>query len=315
MVACFSEDKNVKVPNFSDFRKSFLYTPCNCPLVDCEFSGQQRKVSTTRKYRTSRRIRKLAKPKCRGAKFYQRPVSQYGRTIQMIRAYQEPHASTRIQQLALPKVRKLIAARDAYRRFINRCWYDRFGKRIKRSMFTVYSRLANVHLPSTESKLIKMTPEQWKQHQQWLSKNAQPKPLKKPETKSRKRMPLIQLLDRVMDLSTPRWKCNKYDGPAKFRAVLPGALKATASDRVKALCQPKERHRRAKGPYKEDLSIPKGALEAVATQRVLDLAQPKIYRNVKNEYRENPFMVDPRALKAKAGDRILELAKPKKVKK
>lgn len=163
--------------------------------------------------------------------------------------------------------------------------------------------------------MVKMTPEQWKQHQQWLSKNALPKPLKKPERKPRKRVPLIQLLDRVMDLSAPRWTCKKYAGPVKFRAVEPGALKAVASDRVKTLCQPKERHRRAKGPYKEDLSIPKSALEAVATSRVVDLAKPKVCRNVKNEYRENPFTVDPRALKAKASDRILELAKPKKVKK
>lgn len=144
---CDETKNSLKIPNFSNFRKSFLYTPCNCPLVNCDFSGQK-KPSTVRKYRTSRRIGKLAKPKCRGAKFHHRPVSQYGRTIQLLRAYQEPYASTRIQQLALPKVRKLIAARDAYRRFINRCWYDRFGKRIKRSMFTVYSRLANVQLPT-----------------------------------------------------------------------------------------------------------------------------------------------------------------------
>lgn len=149
MVNCFSEEKTMKIPNFSGYRRSFLYTPCNCPLVNCEFSGQK-KPTMVRKYRTSRRTHKLSKPKCRTAKFYERPVSQYGRTIQMIRAYQEPYASTRLQQLAIPKVRKLIAARDAYRRYINRCWYDRFGKRIKRSMFTVYSRLANVRLPDTE---------------------------------------------------------------------------------------------------------------------------------------------------------------------
>lgn len=149
MASCFSEQKAVKIPNFSNYKKSFLYTPCNCPLVDCNFSAVER-PSSLRKYKTSRRIRSLAKPKDSRVKFYNRPISQYGRTIQTIHAYREPYASTRIQQLANPKVRKLIAAREEYKRFINRCWYDRFSKRIKRSMFTVYSRLANVQLPPTK---------------------------------------------------------------------------------------------------------------------------------------------------------------------
>ncbi|XP_065088925.1 uncharacterized protein LOC135710333 [Ochlerotatus camptorhynchus] len=314
MVNCFSEEKTTKIPNCSGYRRSFLYTPCKCPMVNCEFSGQE-KPTMVRKYRTSRRIHKLAKPKCRAAKFYQRPVSQYGRTIQMIRAYQEPYASTRLQQLAIPKVRKLIAARDAYRRFINRCWYDRFGKRIKRSMFTVYSRLANVQLPATKSKSAKMTPEQWQQHQQWLSKNALPKPLKRPIMKLRRRLPLSELLDRILSLSAPRWERQKFTRPAKLRPVKPGALKATASDRLKVLCIPKERHRRTKGPIIENIAIPENVLKAEASARVIELSKPKVFRNVRNEYRENPFTVEPGALKAKASDRVLELAKPKKVKK
>ncbi|XP_058819366.1 testicular haploid expressed gene protein [Topomyia yanbarensis] len=313
MVNCFSEEKAVKVPNFS-YKKSFLYTPCNCPVVDCSLSGQEKQLSV-RKYKSSRRIRKLARPKCPVGKFYQRPVRQYGRTFQMIRSYQEPYASTRVQQLAVPKVRKLLAAREEYKRFINRCWYDRFSKRIKRSMFTVYSRLANVQLPQIKPKPSKMTPEQWQIHQQWLKINALHKNVKSMKMKPRKRMNYSDLLERIISLSTPRWETKKFTGQPKFQPVKPSALNAVATERMMQLCIPRERNRRAKGPIKEDTAIPEDVLKAVASERVVELSRPKVYTNVKNEYRENPFTVAPGALKAKPSERILELAKPKKPKK
>ncbi|XP_055630388.1 uncharacterized protein LOC129771089 [Toxorhynchites rutilus septentrionalis] len=314
MAQCFSDRKNVKIPNFSTYKKSFLYTPCNCPLVDCSFTATEQ-PSPLRRYKTTRRIRSLSKPKCSRVKFYQRPVSQYGRTIQTIQTYREPYASTRIQQLANPKVRKLIAAREDYKRFLNRCWYDRFSKRIKRSMYTVYSRLANVQLSPPRPKTPSFTPEQWKNHQQWLAVNAQPKTAKPVPMKPRRRVPYAQLIARILSLSTPRWENKKYTGPAKLQPVKPAALKATASQRLQNLCIPYERNCREKGPIKEEKGLPENVLKAVASERVVELSKPKVYRNVRNEYRENPFSVVPNALKAKASDRILELAIPKKVKK
>ncbi|XP_058446806.1 testicular haploid expressed gene protein [Malaya genurostris] len=310
---CFSEEKATKIPNFS-YKKSFLYTPCNCPVVNCDFSGQE-KPSTERKYKSSRRTRRLARPKYVMEKFYRRPVRQYERTIQVVRSYREPYASTRIQHLAVPKVRKLIAAQEEYKRFINRCWYDRFSKRIKRSMFTVYSRLANVQLPQIKPKSSKMTPEQWSKHQQWLKVNALHRMAKPIKLKPRKRMNYSNLLERIISLSAPRWERKKFTGPAKFQPVKPKALSAVATDRVMKLCVPRERQRRTKGPIKEDTVIPEEVLKAVASERVVELSKPKVYKNVKNEYRENPFTVAPRALKAKPSERVLELAKPKKVKK
>ncbi|XP_053692025.1 uncharacterized protein LOC128740506 [Sabethes cyaneus] len=316
MVNCFSEKKAIKIPNFSHYRRSFMYTPCNCPVLDCNFSAPESPSPTSaRKYKATRRIRKLARARYHRAKFYQRPVSQYGRTIQMIRSYQEPFASNRIQQLAVPKVRKLIAAREEYKRFINRCWYDRFSKRIRRSMFTVYSRLANVQLQAEPAKSTKMTPEQWQYHKQWLAVNARPKQVKQLKPKPRKRMTYSQLLGRIINLSTPRWEREKYSGPPKNHPVKPSALKAVPSARLLELCIPYERHRRTKGPIREDRRIPEEVLKAVASDRVKELSQHKVYKNVKNEFRENPFTVEPRALKAKPSERILELAKPKRVKK
>ncbi|XP_055593321.1 uncharacterized protein LOC129744695 [Uranotaenia lowii] len=312
MVNCFSEQSPVKIPNFSHFRKSFLYTPCNCPVVNCEFSDVQQPERKPRSYRTTRRIRRLAKPKQCTRKFHPRPVTQYGRTIERIQAYKEPYASTRLQQLALPKVRKLIAARDEYRKFIRKCWFDRFGKRIKRSMFTVYSRLANVQLPPERPKPVKMSPEQWKKHQQWLAKNALAKVAKKPKIKARKKMTIDDLWVRIVLLSVPRAPRTKFAGPPKPQYVKPAALKAPTSDHVRNLCIPKERHRREKGRIKEPTGLPEEVLKAVASSRVVELAQHKVYRNVRNFFKDNPFSVEPRALKAKASDRILELAKPKK---
>lgn len=311
---CLSGRKPVRVPNFSPYRRSFLYTPCNCPVENCSFSGGETMTPVkSRPRKTSRRIRKLAKPRYLGSKFHARPVTQYGQTIQKIHAYREPYASTRIQQLAVPKVRKLIAAREDYQRFINRCLYERLSKRIKRSMFTVYSRLANVKLPEAPPKIPKMTPEQWTRHMEWLALRAKHKTPKERKIKLRKRKPLDDLLYRLEDLCKPRWERKKFAGPVKlYCSVKPGALKAVASDRLRELCIPKERHRREKGPIKEDTRIPEEVLKAIASARVVELAKHKVYKNVKNEYRDNPFTVERRALKAKASDRILELAKPKK---
>uniref|UniRef100_A0A1Q3G5D5 Testicular haploid n=1 Tax=Culex tarsalis TaxID=7177 RepID=A0A1Q3G5D5_CULTA len=316
MVSCLTNRKPVRVPNFSPYRKSFLYTPCNCPVENCNFNEEAKDEKAPKKRSTpkpSRRIRKLAKPRQKTAKFHPRPVTQYGRMIQKIDAYREPYASTRIQQLSIPKVRKLVAAREEYQRFINRCWYDRFSKRIKRSMFTVYSRLANVQLPEVgPPKTAKMTPEQWARHQEWLALRAKHKVAKVRKVKPRKRAPLDVLMDRIGDLALPRSEGKKFNRKLLvYYAVKPGALKAIASTRLLELCVPLERRRRAKGPIVEKAGLPEEVLKAVASERVIELSKPKVYKNVKNEYRENPFTVEKRALKAKASDRILELAKPK----
>ncbi|KAL1396703.1 hypothetical protein pipiens_010332 [Culex pipiens pipiens] len=298
MVSCLTNRKPVRVPNFSPYRKSFLYTPCNCPVENCTFNEEAKdeKVKKRSGPKPSRRIRKLAKPRSKTAKFHARPVTQYGRVIQKIDAYREPYASTRIQQLSVPKVRKLVAAREEYQRFINRC-----------------CRLANVQLPEVgPPKSAKMTPEQWARHREWLALRAKHKVAKVRKVKPRKRAPLDVLMDRIGDLAMPRSEGKKFNRKLLvYYAVKPAALKAVASTRMLELCVPLERRRRAKGPIVEKVGLPEEVLKAVASERVLELSKPKVYKNVKNEYRENPFTVEKRALKAKASDRILELAKPK----
>ncbi|XP_052892625.1 uncharacterized protein LOC128300560 [Anopheles moucheti] len=297
---------------------SFLYTPCHCPvgkllrqqqLVRCE----KPRMPTVR--RVSRRTQYLAKPRMPRAKYEPRAGIRSIKQTEVCRTYKEPFASKRLQQLAHPHVRKLVAAQQEYRRFIARRQQDQLEKRIKKSIFTVYSRLANVQLPEVD-KYKGMSPEEWQKHQDWLERNAQPKQAPASEQPKRDRKPLAALINRIESLSEPRFARKKFTGPEKMGpAAKPSALKALPSEHVAKLAEPLERRRRAKGAVVEDTRLPENVLKAVASSRVAELAVAKSYRNVNNEYRDKPFTVEPNALKAKASDRILELAKPKKVKK
>uniref|UniRef100_A0A182M416 Uncharacterized protein n=1 Tax=Anopheles culicifacies TaxID=139723 RepID=A0A182M416_9DIPT len=295
---------------------SFLYTPCNCPvgkLLQQQVRCEKPRMPTVR--RVSRRTQYLAKPRMPRARYEPRAVNRSTKQTEVCRTYKEPNASKRIQQLALPHVRKLVAAQQEYRRFIDRRRQDQLEKRIKKSIFTVYSRLANVTLPEID-KLKGMSPDEWQKHQEWLTRNAQPKQAPAPEEPKRERKPLTALINRIESLSEPRYARKKFTGPEKAGpAAKPAALKAMPSDHVAKLAVPLERRRRAKGVVVEDTRLPENVLKAVASSRVAELAVAKSYRNVYNEYRDKPFTVEPNALKAKASDRTLELAKPKKAKK
>ncbi|XP_035916279.1 uncharacterized protein LOC118513965 [Anopheles stephensi] len=299
---------------------SFLFTPCHCPVGKLLHQQQQQQVRCEKPrmptvHRVSRRTQYLAKPRLPRCRYEPRAVARGPKQTEVCRAYKEPYASKRLQQLALPHVRKLVAAQQEYRRFIARRQQDQLEKRIKKSIFTVYSRLANVRLPSVD-KMKGMSPEEWQKHQDWLVRNAQPKQAPAPDEPKRERKPLAVLINRIESLSEPRFARKKFTGPGKpGPAAKPAALKAMASDHVAKLAEPLERRRRAKGVVLEDTRLPENVLKAVASSRVAELAVAKSYRNVNNEYRDNPFTVEPNALKAKPTDRILELAKPKKAKK
>uniref|UniRef100_A0AAG5DRW9 Uncharacterized protein n=1 Tax=Anopheles atroparvus TaxID=41427 RepID=A0AAG5DRW9_ANOAO len=302
----------------STIRNTFLYTPCCCPVgkkLEKQQFGCGKPARKRKSYKTPRRIQYLAKPRKPKRKYQPQQVQQYTTQTEVSRPYDEPYASKRLQQLAQPHVRKLVAAQEEYRRFIARNQQEQLEKRIKKSMFTVYSRLANVQLPDL-SELKGMTPDEWQKHRDWLARNAQPKMPPAPEQPKRNRKPLSALLNRIESLAAPRFTRPKFTGKERpLPAVSPAATKATPSEHVQKLAEPIARRRRAKGPIVEDTSIPENVLKAQASSRIVQLAAAKHYANVKNEYRDNPFIVEPNALKAKASDRILELAKPKKVKK
>ncbi|EDO63616.1 AGAP007785-PA [Anopheles gambiae str. PEST] len=305
----------LKNANSNSAENTFLYTPCHCPAEKLLRQQQVRCEKPRMPHRVSRRTQYLAKPRNARGRYEIRAVNRSTKQTELCRSYKEPYASKRIQQLALPHVRKLVAAQQEYRRFIARRQQDQLEKRIKKSIFTVYSRLANVQLPAVD-KLKGMSADEWQKHQDWLVRNAQPKQAPAPEPPKRERKPLAALIGRIDSLSEPRFARKKFAGQEKpGPAAKPGALKAMASDHVTKLAEPLERRKRAKGVPVEDTRLPENVLKAVASSRVAELAVAKSYRNVNNEYRDKPFTVEPNALKAKPSDRILELAKPKKVKK
>ncbi|XP_035773746.1 uncharacterized protein LOC118456778 [Anopheles albimanus] len=312
---CFAVDANYTgtgakpIPNF-------LYTPCHCPVGDhCHDNTEDVVPKRLKRFKTTRRIRWLARPRRVRQKFRQRPVLARRQETEIIRSYQKPYASRRIQQLALPRVRSLLVVRQHYRHLLSKVQAQQLNKWIKKSVLTIYSQLASVELPEQPATKI-MTTEDWQRHQQWLERNArhrQPPAIPKPPIN---RKPLAELRDRIGSLSTPKYSRKKVTGKEpQIPAVKPAALKTTPSEHVVKLAQPIARRRRAKGVVTEDTSIPENVLKAQASVRILELASPKRYTKVNNEYRDTPFTVEPNALKAKPSERVLELAKPKKLSK
>lgn len=88
--------------------------------------------------------------------------------------------------------RKLVAAKHEFKKFKNEHFLNRFDELIKRSLFTVYSRLANIEVPIRRGKPAKWTDEEWRAHQEWLQRRARnkwpydfkmPRPFEEPITK------------------------------------------------------------------------------------------------------------------------------------
>ncbi|XP_052864159.1 testicular haploid expressed gene protein-like [Anopheles cruzii] len=294
---------------------NFLYTPCYCPVGHHLRQRPDVLFSKPKRYKTTRRIRYLASPRWVRAKFSRHAVVSRRQETEIVRSYKEPYASRRIQQLALPRVRNLIALDQEYQQLLAPKRQEQLKKKIKQSAITIYSQLAGVELPKSHGPKG-MSPDEWQRHKDWLELNALPKKLPAPPGAVRRQKPLTVLLARLESLAAPRYTRRKITkkelgNMKKIPSVKPAALKATASEHVLKLAEPIERRRRAKGKQVEDTRIPESVLKMQASDRLIELATPKRYTKVNNEYRDNPFTVEPNALKAKASDRVQELAKPK----
>lgn len=127
--------------------KPFFYSPYPDDIP--KKVNLKRRLRT--KFRAPKRIKLLAYPKQITNKYEPPQVKQFKRTIEVVK---ERQPSRRIQQLAIPKVRKLVAAKLEYKNFKNEYFLNRFDELIKRSLFTVYSRLANVEIPITRYKFV-----------------------------------------------------------------------------------------------------------------------------------------------------------------
>lgn len=305
-------------------------------------------VKRARKFRCrSKRIRILATPKHLTPKYVKQPEMRIGKSIEITRPYENP-LPTRIKLLAFPKVRKLLASRDAYRGMIKRDRLKRIENLASRSLLTMYSRLANVHIPPKQQRNAKWTKEDWARHCEWLQRRACPKIERQPRRIKRKSVPLRKLLVSIYQLSIPRYPQPKYLPPHGYESVVkesakiyeptkriitlaeakkipageevedpfgvdPAALTYKPTSRIAELAIPKQVPKSTDRPDADELpsGVLKRALKGVPTPRTVELSKPRAAGGGGDDDDEEKPNVNPKALKARATPRILELSKPR----
>ncbi|XP_052871356.1 uncharacterized protein LOC128276944, partial [Anopheles cruzii] len=198
------------------------YTPCHCPEGDHLRQQSDGLSSKQKRYKSTRRIDYLARPRYVHAKFSRHAVVPRRQETEIVRSYKEPYASRRIQQLALPRVRNLFAVHEEYQHLLAPKRQEQLKKKIKQSSTTIYSQLAGVELPKINGPKG-MSPDEWQRHKDWLELRD------------------YQVLSSL-----------SFSDLKKIPFVKPAALKATASERTIKLAEPIERRRRAKGKQVEE---------------------------------------------------------------
>lgn len=273
-------------------------------------------VKRARKFRCrSKRIRLLATPKHLTPKYVKPPEMRIGKTIEITRPYENP-LPTRIKLLAFPKVRKLLASRDAYRGMIKRERLRRIENLASRSLLTMYSRLANVQIPAKQQRSAKWTKQDWARHCEWLKKRACPKIERQPRRIKRKNVPLRKLLNSIYQLSIPRYPREKYLPPHGYESVVKESAKTySPTERIITLSVPKKISASQEEGGNEDhqYGVDPNALTYKPSKRIEELAIPKPVPKTNDSpgSEETPSGVLKRALKGVPTPRTVELSKPK----
>lgn len=220
------------------------------------------KTRRARRFRCkNKRLVQLAQPKQVIRKYYEEETARGKTAVEIMRTFEE-QATARIKMLAYPKVRKLISSRDAYKDIIDKEWFGRFESLIQKSMLTMYSRLANVHLPSRIQR-EKWTKADWQRHCAWLKQRALPKMPKDAPIVKPKKVPIEALIESILKLSEPRHPQPKYRPTCGYVSTVKDATKTYTP-----------------------------------TKRILTLAVPKPSRLEEEDYEDFvPFQVNPKALK------------------
>ncbi|XP_055849951.1 uncharacterized protein LOC129914637 [Episyrphus balteatus] len=286
-----------------------------------------------------RRTRNLARPKYVTPKKLPATSSNsnYSRKADIIR---ELPSLTRTEQLAYPRVRKILPIREDFKDVLGAGRVQVLSRTMRKSLFSLYSRLANCQPPEEKMIIEKWTKKEWAVHRRYLSKLAQPKKIFKP-LKAVHMWKDISIMDRFKYLCkpkdrsehiVPKWELTsglkkykptpiiinlskpKETNENLFHQTLPikinpGALQYKATDRILQLATRAEK-RTGESILKENpFSVAPNALKAKPSDRVVELSQPKEYEE--GHVRQNPFMISPAALKAKPTTRIIELSQPK----
>lgn len=239
------------------FKCQMQEEPYDCTkIVGCDHLKKKR----ARKFRCrSKRIKQLAEPKYFSQKFSEEEYVNCKKAVEVIRENEE-QLPVRIKLLAYPKVRKLVSSREAYRNIVDKQCFNRLEELIGRSLFTMYSRLANVQLPS-RSQRRKWTKSDWQRHCEWLKKRALPKKPKDFPMLKRKKVPLNDLMESIYTLSKPRNPSSKFSHQSGYKS-----------------------------------SIKLATLIYNPTERIIKLAEPKHPKSDEEDEEFEPFHVNPRAL-------------------
>ncbi|KAG5670053.1 hypothetical protein PVAND_000339 [Polypedilum vanderplanki] len=277
------------------------------------FGSDHLKEERAKKFRCpSRRIRVLAQPKYLTRRILQ--PNQKVKKVQVIREYELP---TRIKMLSIPKVRRLVASLDEYKNFISTHRIRNYDDLIQKSIRTMYSRLANVHMKK-KRKPKKWTEEDKKRHCQWLQKRAVPKVYKTlPKTMPRKVVPLKKLQHSIFNLSRPRFPRQKYRPSYGYKSTVKDSAKLfIPSKRLLELSVAKKQFKNENDDADVDedfipFQVKPEALKYTITERVKQLATPKSKPAPHENSEYTKHGVIQRALKAATSARTLELAKPK----
>ncbi|XP_037814742.1 uncharacterized protein LOC119605605 [Lucilia sericata] len=257
----------------------------------------------------NQRIIELAKSKSRKRvhRVINRCPCYLKKSIEIIRLDQR--ANTRTEQLAFPRARHLLLFKEQILRLFSSERILNLNRLIRKSLFSLYSRLANVQPPQERKPIKKWDSSDWEKHTKILKKLAKPKVAPKPPAMPVKRMPLRQM-KRYKYLAKP--KKSQYVEKADW--VFTYEMRThKASERTKNLAKPLIRDTTML--YQDlPIKIPLGVLKHKASKRIIELAEPNARRTgqaAPSDLKENPFGISPNALKTKASKRTQELAEPK----
>uniref|UniRef100_A0A1A9W3T4 Testicular haploid expressed gene protein-like n=1 Tax=Glossina brevipalpis TaxID=37001 RepID=A0A1A9W3T4_9MUSC len=286
-----------------------------------------------------RRIWELAKPTRRVPRFTPLCPCKLKKPIEIVHLEKRGH--TRTEQLAYPTVRRLMLFKKDVANLFDPYRLVNLNRVIRKSLLSVYSRLANIQPPQEKKKITKWDKTDWAKHTIILVKLAKPKKTfeeKKPPSpsmplKKMKRYKSLALPKKHEELEKPVWiltiSMSRYKASERTKTLakpterdasqlhreLPveiprGALKHKASKRTVELSEPRRTAKAAPSDLKENpFVVSPNALKYKASKRTKELAEAREYEN--KHIREDPFAISPAALKAKAKPRIIELAKPK----
>lgn len=206
------------------------------------FGSDHLKFKRMKKFKCkSKRIRLLALPKHYRPKYSRlNPDERVKKTIEISR---DEQLSTRIRMLAVPKVRRLVASFEEYKKFVSEEKLNNIQQLVGHSMMTMYSRLANIHLAENRQCRKKWTKHDWQRHCEWLKKRACPKKpfcLKKKKCPE-KILPLSELEYSIFRLSQPRHAREKYRPDYGYHSVIKDACKEyKPTERIIELATPKK---------------------------------------------------------------------------